>query len=191
MSIMAERVSKKIAFIGSSCVGKTALIDLYKAKYSNDNRVAFVNEAAPTYFINNPEADRFSEATQGNIQDLALDQESKKQRHGLLRTFCDRSVIDAPAYLLAYGNKEGSKRLLEKASFWLPSYDSLLLLNPADIPYKKDQIRTEEPEIREQLHEGFVTLLNDNDIRYQLISGTLAQRVRQVDEIAEMKLLND
>jgi nicotinamide riboside kinase len=180
---MSEARVQKIAFVGTSCIGKTALLEYYQQRYENDARVAFAEEAARLFFSTHQVGDRFSEETQGRVQDLALHLEREAQASGAARLYCDRSVLDAPAYVRALGDVEGSQRLLARVMSWLPSYDALILLDPADIPYATDEIRTESATTREQFHNGFLELFEHAGIIYHLVGGTIPDRVEQIDAI--------
>jgi predicted ATPase len=115
---------QKLAFVGTSCTGKTTLLEHYKQRHAKDKSVGFVPEAARLFFMHNSVADRFSEESQTSVQDLALRLEQKAPN--LRRLYCDRSVLDAPAYLLGQRNYEGAHRLLNAVSFWIPSYHAIL-----------------------------------------------------------------
>ncbi len=134
---MAKRETPlKVAFIGTSCVGKTTLIEEYRTRFSNNPRFFIVNEAARTFFTRNPEvSNRFEKEAQSQVQVLVLEQEQKAHESGARVILCDRSVIDAVVYVRANGDREGAAELLNRVSFWPPTYSKLFLLNPADVPY--------------------------------------------------------
>lgn len=178
----------KIAFVGTSCVGKTSLYDHYKQKYKQDSRVAFVKEAAREYFTKNPEIpidQRFSVIPQSEVQQLVLQMEQIAHNSGVEVIICDRSVLDAVAYVCGHGDKEGSKMLLEKVRLWLPTYHRVFLLDPADIPYQTDNIRKETPDVRERNHQVFLEVLMEANVAYELLSGTQSERIQRVDEIIQ------
>ncbi|HUC95745.1 MAG TPA: ATP-binding protein [Candidatus Saccharimonadia bacterium] len=189
ISYMSEKLARKIALVGTSCIGKTELLDKYRRKSKKDSRITVVEEAAMQYFAANKIKDKFSEASQFAIQSLALNLEALAERYGRLRTFCDRSVLDAPAYLRGIGNVEGSERLLQRVAFWLPTYTSIVLLDPSGIDYRQDDIRDETPETRLLFHEGFLAMFAEHKIPYQLVSGTLSERIKQIDSIAHISEL--
>lgn len=188
---MAERLERKVAFVGTSCIGKTALLEHYRERYKGDSNVAFVEEAARIFFTHNEVHDRFSEETQGRVQDLALNLERQAHVSGASTTYCDRSVVDASAYVRAQGDLAGSRRLLERVAFWLPSYCAIVLLDPADIPYATDEVRTESAESREKFHQGFLETFEEASIPYHLVGGTLLQRAWQIDTIVQGQVMNE
>jgi len=172
---------KKIAFVGTSCIGKTTLLNEYKRK---NPQVMIVGEASSEFFIKNPDIkDRFSFETQGKIQEFALKNERDAHKTGAKIILCDRSVLDAVIYVKSMGDSKGAKELLKRVEFWLPTYDKFLLLNPADIPYRRDSVRQEDEGTRQRFHEAFINFFNETGISYELLSGTVARRIIRVEEI--------
>lgn len=184
---MTERLeAAKFAFVGSSSVGKTTLLETYKKRYSGNPKVVFVEEAARIYFTAHPSmplAERFAETAQGQVQDLVLQQERTAHESGASLIFCDRSVLDAVAYVRSTGDKKGSGRLLRKVGNWIPTYTGIFILNPAGVVFANDDVRQEDPETRQRFHDAFVDLFELEGIRYELIDGTLSQRVERVDHV--------
>ncbi|MBI2590464.1 MAG: AAA family ATPase [Candidatus Blackburnbacteria bacterium] len=115
----AERC-RKIALVGTSCVGKTTIFDALRNSLDNTPSVAFVPEAARAFFEKNPGIIRFSADTQGRIQDLAIEQERRVGSSGVEIMICDRSCLDAVAYTLAAGDVEGADNLLTNVAFGYP-----------------------------------------------------------------------
>lgn len=147
---MTEReLPRKIALVGACCVGKTTLLDLYKDNLD----VVVVEEAARLFFTANPDIpDRFSVEVQRQIQALAIENEQSATIGNVRAVVCDRSVLDAVVYTWARGDKGGARQLFEKIEFWLPTYHKLLLLDPRDVHYETDNVRQEDEETRQQLH---------------------------------------
>ena len=178
--------SRKIALVGTSCVGKTTIFNHYKQQFAGNPQVAFVEEAATTFFQANPDiGDRFSAETQGKIQALALQTEQETQLTSAGVLLCDRSVIDAVAYVKAHGDPGSSDRLLDNVAFWLPTYNRFLLLDPVGVPYATNEVRQEDADKRQQFHDAFVTLFAEKEIPYELLRGTLAEKISRVGEILE------
>lgn len=174
----------KVAFIGTSSVGKTTLVEEYERRFSGNTKVAIVPEAARRFFTDNPHVtDRFGVDAQGQIQALALQQEQNAHNGGAEVILCDRSVIDAVVYVQAHGDNEGASQLLDRVSFWLPTYNKFLLLDPADVPYETDDIRQEDESVRQRFHDAYLAFFEETGIPYELLSGTLEQRISRVDEI--------
>lgn len=183
---MIERGPRKIAFVGTSCIGKSTLYRYYKKLFKRDVSVAFVPEAARIYFTANPHvpiSERFSVISQREIQALALRLEKQAHMAGAELIICDRSVLDAVAYVRGYGDKKGSKSLLRKVRNWTSTYHTLFLLDPRDIPYAKDKVRKEEPEVRQKNHEAFLEVFAEAQIPYTLLSGTEKERIQKINTV--------
>lgn len=177
----AER-SFKVALIGTSCVGKTSVIEDLKSYYRENPTVIFIPEAARAFFEDTPTSDRFSAETQKQIQQRAINNEKAGHANGTILV-CDRSAFDAAAYTLANGDMPGATELVEHIKDWIPTYTILVLLDPKDVPYYKDDIRTEDESYRQTIHNAFVQLLEMHKIPHIVLSGTLEQRVNKVNEI--------
>lgn len=171
---------KKIAFIGAGCVGKTTLLESYRQKFDGNSKVCFVEEAARIFFTRHPEIkNRFSVETQGMIQTLALHNEKASYISNPSLTICDRSVLDAVAYVRSQGDIDGSNLLYEKVTNWMPTYTTLFLLDPHDIPFESDTVRKENDKSRQKFHKAFLEVLTEKGIPYVLLSGTLDERIRK------------
>lgn len=183
---MSEREQPiKVAFVGTSCIGKTTLVDEYRQRFSgNSSYGAVVEEAARTFFTQNPDVtDRFSAEAQGQVQALALRSEQDAHNTGARVILCDRSVIDAVVYVRANGDREGADRLLKGVEFWLPTYHRFLLLDPADVPYQIDDVRQEDEQVRQGFHNAFLEFFQESGIPFELLSGTVEERITRVDQI--------
>lgn len=185
-----HEASRKIALVGTSCVGKTSILESYHKRFGDDHTIAIVEEAAREYFIQNPEIpiiERFGFEPQSAIQDLAKRKEQEAHDSGAKSILTDRSVTDAAAYVLGHGDREGSKRLISRVKFWLPTYHIIFLLDPDGVPYAQDETRQEALDVRLKNHEAFLELYEDEGIRFELLSGTLDQRIKRVDEVVLFK----
>jgi predicted ATPase len=117
------------------------------------------------------------------VQSLALQNEEAAHLGNPRVIICDRSVVDAVAYVRGQGDIEGAERLYRRVIGWLPTYHALLLLDPVGVPYETDNIRKEAMEERDRFHETFLAVFREKDIPFELISGTLRQRIRRIEEI--------
>src|SRR5262249_30314293 len=151
----------KLAFIGTSCVGKTTLLEQYRESFKNDPRVACVAEAARIFFATYTRPDRFSADAQGKIQLLALKSEQEAHATGASLLFCDRSVLDAVVYVRAHGDRQGASMLLKRVQTWIPTYSKLLLLDPTDVDYVTDGIRQEDLQTRQHFHDAFIDFFEE------------------------------
>jgi nicotinamide riboside kinase len=173
--------SSKIALVGTSCIGKTTIFKHFHRLFQNDPAVAFVDEAAREFFAHHPEVtDRFSFDAQGQVQELAFRKERAAALKKPLAILCDRSVFDAPAYVLAAGDVRGSDVLFERARGWGPTYTSIVLLDPSGVPFSADAVRDEDIELREAFHTGFVHLFERYGVAHTLVGGSLQDRISQI-----------
>ena len=112
---------------------------------------------------------------------LAREQEAHKS--GAKIIFCDRSVIDAVVYVKSTGNIKGANELLERVKFWLPTYHKFFLLDPAGISYEKDEVRQEDEDTRQAFHNAFLEFFKESQIPFELLSGTLKERIKRIDKM--------
>jgi nicotinamide riboside kinase len=189
---------QKIAFVGTSCIGKTSLLEATKRTLPKGQGL-FVPEAARDYFGRNsdmPLEQRFAVIAQGEVQSLAWRREREAHRRakrlgGLATIVCDRSVLDAPVYVSSQGDNQGAQQLLRRVRAWLPTYDQIYLLDPADVPFQQDTIRAEDSEARDKFHEAFINFFRKHRIAFQLLSGTPGQRLQIVMNDLEQMRGND
>lgn len=177
---------KKFALIGTSCVGKTTLLfqlekslqDTYKEKL-----LAVVPEAARYYFENKNAKNPFLYFHQKRIQNLAkrLEQQAEKVKPDII--ICDRSVVDAIAYIKALGSQNEIDKLIDNSRIWLNSYTHFFLLDPIGVNYKKDLTRREEEKTRNKFHIAFIDILHNLVLPHTLISGTEQERLNKVKYI--------
>jgi hypothetical protein len=173
----------KIGFVGTSCVGKSTLLGACYEQLGS--QIIFAEEAAREFFTAHPEVtERFAVGAQGQVQDLALQKEITAHKRadelGQAVILCDRSVLDAPVYVYSQGDERGAKKLLDKVSPWLRSYNQLYLLDPTDVPYAADAIRDEDESTRQLFHDAFLDYFTRYKIPFRLLSGSVEERVNQV-----------
>ena len=169
---------RKISFIGGMCTGKTTLLKQYEDKPG----IKTVKDSARDYLQINPELDRSSISTHKQLAEEILQCEQITNTPNDNIIICDGSILTVVAHAVAYKNQDSANYLLKKYSFWLPSYENFFLLNPKDIPYITDAVRTETEEFREVLHNAFLKLLVDLHLPYKLLSGTVKERMLQVNK---------
>ena len=188
---MLEREQpRKIALVGTSCVGKSTIWKHFKERQHDNSPIVFVDEAAREYFRRNPNipaSERFSVKHQGAIQDLQMEYEQAAHGSGGEVILCDRSVLDAVAYVRGHDDRKGSEHLLERVSQWIPTYHTIFLLDPKDVPYVVDKERQESPAVRQKNHDAFVELFSEAQIPHQVLVGKLEERIQKVQEIVVFK----
>lgn len=184
--------SNKFALVGTSCVGKTTLfLELsseLKEKYKN-KKIITVPEAARFYFENKRVRRPFSYINQRNIQDLAIHFEKKVEQCKPDIIICDRSVLDAIAYVKTKGTEKEVARLLKRVTKWLTTYNHIFLLSPKGIKYETDHIRKEDSQLRELFHISFLNLLEKLNLPYTLITGEKKRRLKKMSRIISTFIL--
>ena len=171
-------IQKKIALIGTSCVGKTSVANEMK-KIFGEERI--LEEGAREYFERFKPNERFTLEHQKEIQDFVISKEKRLLTQDIL--ICDRSIICPIIYTRANGDKKGSEFLYQRVIDWIRTYKKLFLLDPHEVPYKKDSVRNEALSFRMKVHDEYVAFLREKDIQYTLIKGSLKNRVSQIEKI--------
>lgn len=175
---------RKIAFVGTSCIGKTTTLKYYQDKFANHPHVSFVNESAREYLEKHPmKGFKLPVPMTWEIAKLTVEKEKKAHDSGAKIIICDRAVLDPVAYIIEQQNKKEGEKLLKHISHWLPTYTEFLLFNPADVPYQNDEIRKDRFDERQRVHTYFVELFTELHLPYTLISGTFDERIKQIDSI--------
>ncbi|MGZ3609072.1 MAG: ATP/GTP-binding protein [Ktedonobacteraceae bacterium] len=176
--------------MGAFGSGKTTLLNALKQRMQHDPRFAFVEEVSRKYLENNHLSivERNSLDVQRNIQEFIIASELIARASNPSIIICDSSVLTTSMYLRGMGDKEGSLELFRAIEFWLPTYDSFLLLDCADVPYTQDAIRQESEEQRQRNHDAYIELFAQKHIPYIRVSGTLSERLQIVETILREKL---
>lgn len=113
--------------------------------------------------------------------------ETYRKRYQLTnpRFILDRvTPICSPVYIEAHGDREHSQLLVDEIAYaYWPTFTHIGLLDPTGITYVQNQIRTETPEERLRIHQAYVVFLERNGIPNTLITGTLEERIAQVEKL--------
>jgi predicted ATPase len=182
---------RKFAIVGTSCVGKTTLINKLEnhlqLNYA-EKQIAIVPEAARYYFENKNVSKPFSYFHQSRIQNLAMKLEQQIEKNTPDIIVCDRSVLDAIAYIKAQGTQHETEKLIKKVHTWLSTYTHFFLLDPVGIDYKTDSIRKELAKTRNSFHIAFLEVLQNLALPYTLVSGTELERFNKIEKLINTKI---
>lgn len=185
----SSKHTKKFAFVGTTCSGKTTLFNFYHKRFLKDPRYSFVPEAAREYILTNTNTSRTHLEHSQAIQQLILEKELTAHQTNPEVIICDRSVLDSAIWVMANVGKDQGNEMIDKMSFWIPSYN-FILLNPEDTLYKTDHVRKENPEMRMIIHQNFLQTFIDRHIPYHFVKGSVEERVQQIDGIIFNKINN-
>ncbi|MCW1908770.1 MAG: ATP-binding protein [Candidatus Saccharibacteria bacterium] len=183
--VMANGECTKIALVGAGCSGKTSLLEALRSEMIGSNTI-FLDEVAREYYLLHEgmsEEERYGFEAQAAIQQLCLERELAAHSRQPEAIVCDRSVLDVVVCLAAMGDLAGSDELFSRVATWIPSYTAIYLLDPSGIPFANDQVRREDPSVRDRLHQGFIDTFALKGVEYQLLDGDLASRTRIVAEM--------
>lgn len=176
---------KKIAFVVTSCTGKTSLLNRLRLKYQTNNQIIFIDEAFRKYFTQNPNIKkRFVGDVQKEVLRLTLSQEKKAHDSKVEFIFCDGSVIDPIVYIKLQGFEKEYQGLFEVIKSWIKLYDSIFLLDPTNVPFQNDEIRKESEMERLLIHGAFLDFFKEKKILYELLSGSLEKRLERIEKAA-------
>lgn len=176
---------KKFAIVGGSSTGKTTLLKLLEEAYQDNPDVVFVHESARQFFSENPDQINFSLSVQEKILDLVFENEKKAEIGNPRLIVTDTSALEVMFYTRASGDEEGATQLMGKIENYIPSYDKFLLMNPIDVQFINDEIRLEDKETRDKIHQMLVDFYHHNQLKFELIAGTIPERKKRVSDIIE------
>lgn len=184
MSIERKRIIKKFAFIGAASVGKTTIIDIYKKRFSRNPQIIVLEEGAQIFFQDNP--DIINEgihvvSVQEQLQDFVLERERAAYQPKTKLIISDRSVIDPVVYTRIYQTAEEADRLFNHVAHWLPTYTKFFLLDPTGVPQDPGQFRKETSKARLAVHDAFREFFVDNNLPFEMVSGSLQERLKKID----------
>jgi hypothetical protein len=114
--------------------------------------------------------------------------EERRRMYGFTNPsfLCDRiGPICAPVYTLAGGDPEHSQIMVDEGvayAYW-PTYTHICLLDPNGVPYIQNEVRDETQEERLRIHEVYLEFFDRYKIPFKLISGTLEERIVQVESL--------
>jgi len=171
----------KYAFLGAQSVGKTTITNILKEKYQNQNEIVVLDEAARIFFEQNPHITDRSYKTQLAIQNFVLQREKAIIKPSTKVIISDRSVVD-PIVLAQIWDPENAQKLFNNVADWLQTYTLFFILDLYGVPSKPDKFRKESPQERLAIQTAFIDFCIVNNLNYQLISGSLDQRVAKVEK---------
>ncbi len=174
---------KKIAIVGGSASGKTTLLKHLEEEFKNNPEVVFVHESARKFFNENPDQINFSLSVQEKILDMVFESERKASESSPKLIVTDTSALEVVFYTKVQGDEKGAMHLLRRLEHYIPTYDKFLLMNHQDVAFINDEIRLEDKKTRDRIHQMLVDFYHENGLKFELISGTIPERVIRVSDI--------
>ncbi|MCU6433038.1 ATP-binding protein [Undibacterium sp. Jales W-56] len=161
----------RLAILGAESSGKSLLAEALAQRYQSVWVPEYLREFVDTHQRVPTEAEQILIARTQVERELALLPESK----GWL--FCDTSPLMTALYSRHYfGRVDAELEILEKQH----RYDFIVVTAP-DFPWTPDGLQRESPAVRQQIHEDLLDLLDEREIPFLMVSGSLQERVEQVD----------
>lgn len=163
----------KIGFTGSHSTGKSTLVAKlvsdypHFAKHTNASRI--LSQSLPL-FKNNNDADITSQSV--IVGSICLD---LLQNQDLI---ADRTIIDTIAYTIVNDNlgKSVAEDLWRVFGPAATQYD-IIFYTPIEFPLTPDGTRCEDETYRRDVDKAIFQLLNDKQIPYVVLSGSVDERV--------------
>lgn len=174
---------EKFAFIGPASVGKSTMTGIFRSIFSDNPRVNILEEGAHLFFLSHPDITDRSVRVQEQIQNFVLAREKVAHKQGTKLIISDRSVIDPIVYTQIYDTPENAARLLHNVEHWIPTYTSLILLDPSGVPYEPGPFRKETPEQRLAIHDAFGEFCVKNNLSVVEVSGSLQERADKINRV--------
>lgn len=182
---------KKIMFCGSSCTGKTTLLNTTKKDLLFKDWTYFENVVRNLHKEGREICEKSSSETQTMIFD---------RYHDILRemdkglSISDRSIIDVAAFTsvlqeqLPIGDEDYYKMYLTmKHQLQEISYNvkdlSLVVYTPIEFPVEDDGERLVDNLLRDKFDQKILEILFKNKISYLRVSGSVEERLSQIKKV--------
>ena len=164
---------KRVAILGAESSGKSTLAHALAVQYNTVWVPEYLREFVETHARVPEEVDQYPIArTQLEREDAAA---AKASRF----LFCDTTPLMTGVYSRWYwGRVDAQLALLERRHDY-----AFTLVTALDSPWEADGLQRESEEVRQTVHEQVVQVLQEREIPYLLVSGSLHQRVLQAGRL--------
>ena len=164
---------KRVAILGAESSGKSTLAHALAVQYNTVWVPEYLREFVETHARVPDEGDQYPIArTQMEREDAAA---AKASRF----LFCDTTPLMTGVYSRWYwGRVDAQLALLERRHDY-----AFTLVTALDSPWEADGLQRESEEVRQTVHEQVVQVLQEREIPYLLVSGSLHQRVLQAGRL--------
>ena len=164
---------KRVAILGAESLGKSTLAHALAVQYNTVWVPEYLREFVETHARVPDEGDQYPIArTQMEREDAAA---AKASRF----LFCDTTPLMTAVYSRQYwGRVDAQLALLERRHDY-----AFTLVTAPDTPWEADGLQRDSEEVRQTVHEQVVRVLQEREIPYLLVSGSLHQRVLQAGRL--------
>ena len=170
----------KILFTGTIHTGKSTL--LHRLQTDPIPNCGLIEETARKLLSQHPELEKLQK-----FQDILFAQqvelENQMESKNTQFIICDRGVLDIVAYARFFGHPV-KRAWLE----WCKTYDKAFIFDKADVPFTNDIIDLDPQyeksrdwiDFRNGLDQHFKNVLQELNIPYALLSGTVEHRLSHI-----------
>jgi nadR-like protein len=165
----------RVAFVGPECTGKTTLSSTLAQRY----HTVWAEEYMRTYLQHKWDTQHLT-CTWGDLLPIAQGQvqlENERVRQASTFLFCDTCLLELMIYAYLYYGQCPPE--IEQAA--LSHRYQHLFLTYVDVPWQADDLR-DKPNEREEVFTFFKDKLDSYGIAYQVLKGSVAERIRQCTE---------
>ena len=160
----------RVAILGAESSGKSVLAAALAAAYQTVWVPEYLREFVDTHQRVPKEAEQILIAT------TQVQRENECLERAKEWLFCDTSPLMTAIYSRHYFKQaDAALEALEQSH----QYDFILVTAP-DFPWSADGLQRESAAVRQHIHEKLLDTLDERDIPFLLVEGTLAERVEQV-----------
>lgn len=174
----------KIIFTGAQGTGKTTILNHYKEQGYNTITEVVRKLSEEGVKIN-------------EMGDLKGQQKIFNEYNKLLNKeesyISDRGLTDVAAYTVYLGRKNDDMKLLietiyqlvDISVFYKSNPDIITCYFPIEFPITADGVRSMDEEFRTEIDKNIKNSLEGLGIQYHTITGTVEERIKQIDKIIQ------
>lgn len=160
----------RVAILGAESSGKSILAETLASRYQTVWVPEYLREFVETHQRVPREEEQILIATTQLQREKAAEQRAKTW------LFCDTSPLMTAIYSRHYFQQaDTALAQLEQDH----TYDFTLVTAP-DFPWSADGLQRESAAVRQHIHEELLGILDEREIPFLLVEGSLAERVEQV-----------
>jgi NadR type nicotinamide-nucleotide adenylyltransferase len=169
---------KRVAILGAESSGKSTLAAALAVHYGTVWVPEYLREFVETHARVPDEVDQYP------IARTQLEREDAAAKQATRFVFCDTTPLMTAVYSRQYwGRVDGQLALLERRHDY-----AFTLVTAPDSPWEADGLQRESEEVRQTVHELVVRVLQEREIPYLLVNGSLQQRMLQASRLLEVEL---